>query len=59
VYDVGKIVEMFVNLKIDKGEKRNMIDSPGYKNIIASLRLKLTRSLMNRGVPFNPSAVTK
>lgn len=52
--DTGKIREMFVDLKKDKGETKNRIDSPGYKNIIDSLRSELTISLMKRGIPFNP-----
>lgn len=52
--DIGKIREMFVDLKTDKGETKNMIDSPGYKNTIDSLRSELITSLTNREIPFNP-----
>jgi hypothetical protein len=45
---------MFVDLKMDKGETKNLIDSPEYKNTIDSIRSELTTSLMNRGIPFNP-----
>jgi len=52
--EVGKIREMFVDLKMDKGETKNLIDSPEYKNTIDSLRSELITSLTNRGIPFNP-----
>jgi hypothetical protein len=52
--DIGKIREMFVDLKMDKGETKNLIDSPGYKNTIDSLRSELITSLTNREIPFNP-----
>ncbi len=48
--DIGKIREMFVDLKIDRGETKNRIDSPEYKNTIDSLRSKLINSLKNRGI---------
>ncbi|WP_411274960.1 sulfatase [Daejeonella sp.] len=57
--DIGEIREMFVDLKIDKGETKNLIESPRHKKIIASLRSKLTTSLMNRSIPFNPPSITK
>ena len=51
--DIGKIREMFVDLKMDKGETKNLIDSPEYKSTIDSLRSELIISLTNRSIPFN------
>ena len=51
--DIGKIREMFVDLKTDPGETKNLIDSPEYKNVIDSLRSELVNSLTMRGILFN------
>ena len=52
--DHGKIREMFVDLKTDPGEKRNLIKYPEYQSTIDSLRTILTDRLTSRGIPFNP-----
>ena len=52
--DIGKTREMFVDLKTDKGETKNLIDSPEYQDTIDSLRSELITSLTNRGIHFNP-----
>lgn len=55
--DIGKVREMFVDLKMDKGETKNLINSPKYITTIDSLRSELIGSLTNRGIPFNPPLV--
>lgn len=52
--DIGKIREMFVDLKTDNGEMKNEIDNPKYKGIVDSLRFELTESLTARNIHFIP-----
>ncbi len=53
--NTGKIREMFVDLKTDKGKTKNLIVSPEYQNTIDSLGLELITSQTNRNISFNPS----
>lgn len=48
--DIGKIREMFVDLKMDRGEMKNEIDNPIYEEVIDSLRSELINSLTLRGI---------
>lgn len=47
--DIGKNREMFVDIKTDPGETRNLISDPKYKSKIDSLRSRLIKHLTNAG----------
>jgi len=55
--DTGRIREMFVDLKTDPGETRNLIDKAKYGHIVDSLRHKLLNHLKEMRIPINYSSL--